>query len=116
MLCYVMLCYLMLCYVMLQYFQILFCYPFQILSIHKIFTFRLEQAEDKYRNRESRPEDLQAIDLLRQSLAEREADCLKLVVSVFSALTIFRSICGPRVSISYPCFKVLPEIIPSHQC
>ncbi|XP_065071620.1 protein FAM184A-like [Rhopilema esculentum] len=43
------------------------------------FQLLLEQAEDKYRNRESRPEDLHAIDLLRQSLAEREAECLKLV-------------------------------------
>ena len=96
-----MLCYVILCYVMLQYFQILFCYPFQILSIYKIYTFRLEQAEDKYRNRESRPEDLQAIDLLRQSLAEREAECLKLVVSVFSSLTIF------KIDLWPPCINIV---------
>ncbi|XP_048096268.1 protein FAM184A isoform X4 [Alosa alosa] len=39
----------------------------------------LEGTEDKFRNRESRPEDLQAIAELRQMVAEREALVKKLV-------------------------------------
>lgn len=45
--------------------------------------FRLEGTEEKFRNRESRPEDLQVIAELKDMVAEREALVKKLVVSVF---------------------------------
>lgn len=43
---------------------------------------RLEGTEDKFRNRESRPEDLQTIAELREMVAERESLVKKLVVSI----------------------------------
>ena len=42
---------------------------------------RLEGTEDKFRNRESRPEDLQVIAELKEMVAERESLVKKLVVS-----------------------------------
>ena len=42
---------------------------------------RLEQADVKYRNRESRPEDLDAIENLKAKVVEQELECQKLVVS-----------------------------------
>lgn len=45
------------------------------------FDNRLEEAEDKYRSRQSRPEDLEVIEQLKRALAERELDMKKLVVS-----------------------------------
>lgn len=45
------------------------------------FVIRLEEAEEKYRSRQSRPEDLEIIDQLKRALAERELDMKKLVVS-----------------------------------
>ena len=41
---------------------------------------RLEGTEDKFRNRESRPEDLQVIAELKDMVTEREALVKKLVV------------------------------------
>jgi len=41
---------------------------------------RLEEAEEKYRSRQSRPEDLEFIEQLKRALAERELDMKKLVV------------------------------------
>ena len=46
-----------------------------------LFKTRLEEAEEKYRSRQSRPEDLEAIEQLKRALAERELDMKKLVVS-----------------------------------
>lgn len=43
---------------------------------------RLGGTEDKFRNRESRPEDLQVIAELKQMVAEREALVKKLVVGI----------------------------------
>ena len=43
---------------------------------------RLEGTEDKFRNRESRPEDLQVIAELKDMVTERESLVKKLVVSV----------------------------------
>jgi len=45
---------------------------------------RLEGTEEKFRNRESRPEDLQVIADLREMVSERETLVKKLVVSVHS--------------------------------
>lgn len=45
---------------------------------------RLEGTEEKFRNRESRPEDLQVIAELREMVSEREALVKKLVVSMYS--------------------------------
>lgn len=45
------------------------------------FSNRLEEAEEKYRSRQSRPEDLEVIEQLKRVLAERELDMKKLVVS-----------------------------------
>lgn len=45
------------------------------------FLNRLEEAEEKYRSRQSRPEDLEVIEQLKRVLAERELDMKKLVVS-----------------------------------
>eukprot|EP00794_Sanderia_malayensis_P005689 gene5689-6390_t len=39
----------------------------------------LEQAEESYRNRESRPEDLEEINQLKRTITEREIECRKLV-------------------------------------
>lgn len=50
------------------------CVP---LSTHSC---RLEGTEDKFRNRESRPEDLQVIAELKEMVTEREALVKKLVV------------------------------------
>lgn len=49
-------------------------------KLYAIF-FRLEGTEEKFRNRESRPEDLQVIAELKDMVAEREALVKKLVVS-----------------------------------
>ena len=43
---------------------------------------RLEQAEAKYRNRESRAEDLEAIENLKAKITEQEFECQKLIVSL----------------------------------
>lgn len=43
-------------------------------------SFRLEGTEEKFRNRESRPEDLQIIAELKDMVSEREALVKKLVV------------------------------------
>lgn len=42
--------------------------------------YRLEGTEEKFRNRESRPEDLQIIAELKNMVSEREALVKKLVV------------------------------------
>lgn len=43
---------------------------------------RLEGTEDKFRNRESRPEDLQLIAELKDMVSERETLVKKLVVGI----------------------------------
>lgn len=43
---------------------------------------RLEEAEEKFRSRQSRPEDLEVIEQLKRALAERELDMKRLVVSL----------------------------------
>ena len=50
------------------------------------FSNRLEEAEEKYRSRQSRPEDLEVIEQLKRVLAERELDMKKLVVSTLVKL------------------------------
>lgn len=50
---------------------------------------RLDGTEDKFRNRESRQEDLQRIADLREMVAERESLVKKLVVSGRSVLRAF---------------------------
>ena len=50
------------------------------MDLHCIVVRRLEEAEEKYRSRQSRPEDLQFIEQLKRALAERELDMKKLVV------------------------------------
>ena len=42
---------------------------------------RLEEAEERYNNRDSRPEDLELIQQLRDAIAEREARMKQLIVS-----------------------------------
>lgn len=49
------------------------------------FSHRLEGTEEKFRNRESRSEDLQIIAELRDMVTEREALVKKLVVRTVSA-------------------------------
>lgn len=69
---------------------------------------RLEEAEEKFRSRQSRPEDLEVIEQLKRALAERELDMKKLVVSdIHSAFgcdqgSLQGSIVGESV------FRVLP--------
>ncbi len=41
---------------------------------------RLEEAEDRYRDRESRPEDLDLIERLQKGIEEREAAVQRMVV------------------------------------
>lgn len=43
---------------------------------------RLEEAEEKFRSRQSRTEDLEVIEQLKRALAERELDMKRLVVSL----------------------------------
>ena len=43
---------------------------------------RLEEAEEKFRSRQSRPEDLEFIEQLKRALAEQELDMKRLVVSL----------------------------------
>jgi len=50
------------------------------MDLHCIVVRRLEEAEEKYRSRQSRPEDLEFIEQLKRALAERELDMKKLVV------------------------------------
>lgn len=59
---------------------------------------RLEGTEDKFRNRESRPEDLQTIAELKEMVAERESLVKKLVV---------REMLGPNIPflICESCYK-----------
>lgn len=45
-----------------------------------VFLCSLEATEEKFRNRESRPEDLQVIAELKDMVSEREALVKKLVV------------------------------------
>ena len=52
---------------------------------------RLEGTEDKFRNRESRPEDLQVIAELKDMVTEREALVKKLVVGARKRETIWTS-------------------------
>uniref|UniRef100_A0A8C6UMP8 Family with sequence similarity 184 member A n=1 Tax=Neogobius melanostomus TaxID=47308 RepID=A0A8C6UMP8_9GOBI len=49
----------------------------------------LEATEDKFRNRESRPEDLQVIAELKDMVSERESLVKKLVVSIFVASPLY---------------------------
>ena len=55
------------------------------------FFNRLEEAEEKYRNRQSRPEDLEVIEQLKRVLAERELDMKKLVVSTREIMSLNRA-------------------------
>lgn len=48
---------------------------------------RLEEAEERFRNRESRQEDLDLIQQLKQALAEREMEMKKLVVCTAHKIT-----------------------------
>lgn len=48
---------------------------------------RLEEAEEKFRSRQSRPEDLEVIEQLKRALAERELDMKRLVVSLNISLS-----------------------------
>ena len=41
----------------------------------------MEEANDRYRNRESRPEDLELIDQLRNAVLEKEQRMKQLIVS-----------------------------------
>ena len=50
-------------------------------SLLSALSLRLEGTEDKFRNRESRPEDLQIIAELKDMVTERESLVKKLVVS-----------------------------------
>ena len=43
--------------------------------------YRLEEAIERYRNRESRPEDLELIEQLRDNILEKEGLVKQLVVS-----------------------------------
>ena len=45
--------------------------------------FRLYQAEEKYERRESRPEDLDAINQLKALVRDREEQMQKLIVSYY---------------------------------
>lgn len=47
-----------------------------------IFNFRLEEAEDKYKNRESRDEDLEMIASLKEMVSEKDQFLFKLNVSL----------------------------------
>ncbi len=53
-----------------------------IVNVYVCGMSRLEGTEEKFRNRESRPEDLQVIADLREMVSERESLVKKLVVSV----------------------------------
>ena len=55
------------------------------------FFNRLEEAEEKYRSRQSRPEDLEVIEQLKRVLAERELDMKKLVVSTREIMSLNRA-------------------------
>lgn len=46
-----------------------------------VSTFRLHEAEDRYDNRDSRPEDLELIHQLRENIYEKEEKVLALIVS-----------------------------------
>jgi hypothetical protein len=45
------------------------------------FLLRLEEANERYNQRESKPEDLELIEQLRQEVAEREMRIKQLIVS-----------------------------------
>lgn len=64
---------------------------------------RLEGTEEKFRNRESRPEDLQVIAELKEMVSEREALVKKLVVGTADEL-IPKS--GETVIYSRKCKKI----------
>ncbi len=53
-----------------------------IVNVYVCGMSRLEGTEEKFRNRESRPEDLQVIAELREMVDQRESLVKKLVVSV----------------------------------
>ena len=48
-----------------------------------VYSYRLEGTEEKFRNRESRPEDLQIIAELKDMVSERESLVKKLVVGSY---------------------------------
>lgn len=45
---------------------------------------RLEEAEERYRNRESRPEDLERIRQLQEAIVQREQALKRMMVSASS--------------------------------
>ena len=54
---------------------------FNISSINRImYLTRLDEAEIRFRTRESRPEDTELLDTLKRVLAERELEMKKLLV------------------------------------
>ena len=55
------------------------------------FVTRLEEAEEKYRSRQSRPEDLEFIEQLKRALAEKELDMKKLVVGADLYIILVRT-------------------------
>lgn len=63
-----------------------------------IVLHRLEGTEEKFRNRESRPEDLQIIAELKDMVTERESLVKKLVVSKLM-LKIFSSSLSLRATV-----------------
>ena len=51
--------------------------------------YRLEEAEDRYNSRDSRPEDLELIQQLRDAVLEREERMKALVVSLCMKSSVF---------------------------
>lgn len=74
-------------------------------NVRIFFSCRLEGTEEKFRNRESRPEDLQTIAELREMVAERECLIKKLVVSVCALTAVRLSYTFPRM-VSQPVSSV----------
>lgn len=50
---------------------------------------RLEEAEERYRNREAREEDLALIEQLKMALTSREQEMQQLIVSYIHAMWLF---------------------------
>ena len=55
--------------------------------MHVLCDYRLEEAEERYNNRESRQEDLELIEQLRNAIQEREHRMKTLIVSFVDLMT-----------------------------
>ena len=87
-----------------------------ILHLHLLYIYliRLAELEHRYRSRESRPEDLEAIKELKLTVQEQERKMKELIVSPFTTHKIYEN---PILeSLSFPRKELLQLLLLTYLC